>query len=166
MFFFSLDHFCLRFPILLVFSKSNLLLLPIPSVINIFISWISAIITFPSLSLDWFYCSFSNFLTGHLDYKPIFYSMWTKLLLLLYLARFVCMLGHFNCVQVFAILWTVAWQAPLSMWFTRQEYWSGLPCPSPPTRFTMQHFHYYSILKFKIPIMFSSCIHEIIYSIF
>ena len=27
--------------------------------------------------------------------------------------------------------WTVALQAPLSMGFFRQEYWSGLPCPSP-----------------------------------
>ena len=30
-----------------------------------------------------------------------------------------------------AILWTVACQAPLSMGFSRQEYWSGLPFPSP-----------------------------------
>ena len=28
-------------------------------------------------------------------------------------------------------LWTVACQAPLSMGFSRQEYWSGLPCPPP-----------------------------------
>ena len=34
-------------------------------------------------------------------------------------------------VQLFAILWTVAHQAPLSMGFSRQEYWSGLPFPSP-----------------------------------
>ena len=27
------------------------------------------------------------------------------------------------------LLWTVACQAPLSMGFSRQEYWSGLPCP-------------------------------------
>ena len=33
--------------------------------------------------------------------------------------------------QVFATLWTVACQAPLSMEFSRPEYWSGLPCPSP-----------------------------------
>ena len=31
----------------------------------------------------------------------------------------------------FAILWTVACQAPLSMRFPQQEYWSGLPFPSP-----------------------------------
>ena len=34
-------------------------------------------------------------------------------------------------VQLFAIPWTVACQAPLSMEFSRQEYWSGLPVPSP-----------------------------------
>ena len=32
--------------------------------------------------------------------------------------------------QLFATLQTVACQAPLSMGFSRQEYWSGLPCPS------------------------------------
>ena len=41
------------------------------------------------------------------------------------------MLSRFSHVQLFAILWTVAHQAPLSMGFSRQEYWSGLPC-SPP----------------------------------
>ena len=34
-------------------------------------------------------------------------------------------------VQLFATLWTAACQAPLSTGFSRQEYWSGLPCPSP-----------------------------------
>ena len=34
-------------------------------------------------------------------------------------------------VRLFATLWTVALQAPLSMGFSRQEYWSGLPFPSP-----------------------------------
>ena len=34
-------------------------------------------------------------------------------------------------VQLFAIPWTVAHQAPLPMEFCRQEYWSGLPFPSP-----------------------------------
>ena len=36
-----------------------------------------------------------------------------------------------SCVRLFAIPWTVAYQAPLSMEFSRQEYWSGLPFPSP-----------------------------------
>ena len=34
-------------------------------------------------------------------------------------------------VQLFATPWTVAHQAPLSMGSSRQEYWSGLPCPPP-----------------------------------
>ena len=36
--------------------------------------------------------------------------------------------GH---VQLFATLWTAARQAPLSMEFSRHEYWSGLSCPPP-----------------------------------
>ena len=38
---------------------------------------------------------------------------------------------HFRRVRLFATLWTLAHQAPLSMGFSRQEYWSGLPCPPP-----------------------------------
>ena len=34
-------------------------------------------------------------------------------------------------VRLFATPWIVARQAPLSMGFSRQEYWSGLPCPPP-----------------------------------
>ena len=41
------------------------------------------------------------------------------------------MLSYFGHVQLFVTLWTVAFQAPLSMGFSRQEYWSGLPFPSP-----------------------------------
>ena len=36
-------------------------------------------------------------------------------------------------VRLFATPWTVAYQAPPSMGFSRQEYWSGVPLPSPPT---------------------------------
>ena len=36
-----------------------------------------------------------------------------------------------GCAQLFATSWTVAYQAPQSMGFSRQEYWSGLPFPSP-----------------------------------
>ena len=35
-----------------------------------------------------------------------------------------------SCVQLFATLWTVALQAPLSLGFSRQEYWSRLPFPT------------------------------------
>ena len=43
-----------------------------------------------------------------------------------------CVLSHFSGIQFCATLWTVACQAPLSVGFSRQEYWSGLPCPPPP----------------------------------
>ena len=36
-----------------------------------------------------------------------------------------------SCVWLFAAVWTIAHQAPLSMGFSRQEYWNGLPCPPP-----------------------------------
>ena len=43
------------------------------------------------------------------------------------------MLSHFTCVWLFATLWTITCQVPLSMGFSRtlQEYCSGLPCPPP-----------------------------------
>ena len=41
------------------------------------------------------------------------------------------MLSCFSRVQLSATPWTVACQAPLSMGFSKQEYWSGLPCPPP-----------------------------------
>ena len=43
----------------------------------------------------------------------------------------VCVLSCFSRALLFLTLQTVAHQAPLSMGFSRREYWSGLPC-SPP----------------------------------
>ena len=40
------------------------------------------------------------------------------------------MLSHSSRVQLYATLWTVVCQVSLSTGFSRQEYWSGLPCPS------------------------------------
>ena len=45
--------------------------------------------------------------------------------------HYVCMLNRFRHVRLSATPWTAARQAPLSMGFSRQEYWSGLPCPPP-----------------------------------
>ena len=42
-----------------------------------------------------------------------------------------CEVSSLSCVQLFATPWTVAHQALPSMGFSRQEYWSGLPFPSP-----------------------------------
>ena len=41
------------------------------------------------------------------------------------------MLSHFSCLRLFETPWTIAHQAPLVMGFSRQEYWSELPCSSP-----------------------------------
>ena len=43
-------------------------------------------------------------------------------------------------VRLFATPWTVAHQAAPSMGFSRQEYWSGLPSPSPIYMYTYIHF--------------------------
>ena len=42
-----------------------------------------------------------------------------------------CCLSRFSRVRLFETPWTVALQVPVSMGFSRQEYWSGLPCPPP-----------------------------------
>ena len=41
------------------------------------------------------------------------------------------MLSHFSPVLLFVTPWTIAHRARPSMGFSRQEYWSGLPCPPP-----------------------------------
>ena len=41
------------------------------------------------------------------------------------------LLSHFSRVRLLATPWTAAYQAPPSMGFSRQEYWSGVPLPSP-----------------------------------
>ena len=49
----------------------------------------------------------------------------------------VCTLLLFSCVWLFATPWTIVFQAPLSMEFSRQGYWSGLPFP--PTGIFLTH---------------------------
>ena len=41
------------------------------------------------------------------------------------------LLSRFSCARLFATPWTATYQAPPSMGFSRQEYWSGVPLPSP-----------------------------------
>ena len=45
--------------------------------------------------------------------------------------RALPVLSRFSSVCLFETLWTIGCQPPLSMGFSRQEYWSGLPCPPP-----------------------------------
>ena len=65
-------------------------------------------------------------------------SLALKLQFVLFSGGGVLSLGNFKVkmkslsrVRLFATLWTVAYQAPPSMGFSRQEYWSGLPLSSP-----------------------------------
>ena len=63
----------------------------------------------------------------HVSHQVIV-MFWNTLLLLLLL---LLLLSRFSHVQLCAILWMEAHQAPLSLGFSRQEHWSGLPFPSP-----------------------------------
>ena len=57
-------------------------------------------------------------------YSHLFQNFPQERLLLLQL------LSRFSCVRLLATSWTAAYQAPPSMGFSRQEYWSGVPLPS------------------------------------
>ena len=45
--------------------------------------------------------------------------------------KHACMISCFSHVRPCATLWTVAHQAPLSMGFSRQEFWNVISCPTP-----------------------------------
>ena len=63
----------------------------------------------------------------------------------------VRVISCFSRVQLFVTLWTVAYQAPLSMGFSRQEYWNELPCP-PPGIFLTQglNSHFLYLLHWQV----------------
>ena len=81
----------------------------------------------------------------------------------------VCVPSHFSSVWLFSTSWTVAHQAPLPMGFSRQEYWSWLPCPlqgifltqeSNPYLLGLQHwqagpYHCHHHFKVKYEFIFS-----------
>ena len=69
-------------------------------------------------------------------YKPVSFCQINPCCSLDRLSPHLCcevmhMMSPFSCVQLFATLCTIARQAPLSLGFSRQEYWGGLPSPSP-----------------------------------
>ena len=73
---------------------------------------------------------------SHFAYRPfsIALHLCSSLLLFVEASQLACAKVHvfmLSCVRLFVTPWTVAHQAPLSMGFSKQEYWSGLPCPSP-----------------------------------
>ena len=57
--------------------------------------------------------------------------LWKFINLLALFYYFVCVLSYSVVSDSFATPWTVAHKAPLPTEFFSQEYWSGLPCPSP-----------------------------------
>ena len=63
---------------------------------------------------------------------PCFTLRYTNLTCLLAPMLCYAMLSHFSHVRFCATPWIAAYQAPLSMGFSRQEYWSGVPLPSCP----------------------------------
>ena len=58
------------------------------------------------------------------------YKVANILFIILYI-KITSVLSHFSHVELFATPRTIAQQAPLSMGFSKQEYWSALPCPPP-----------------------------------
>ena len=71
------------------------------------------------------------------------FSKFTFSLCLFTWVMLLLLLSHFSCVRLCATPWTAAHQAPPSMGFSRQEYWSGLPLPSP----YMSHSYVQKFLK-------------------
>ena len=71
---------------------------------------------------------FSRFCTVGLKMFSLFFCA-----CFLYIIYMLCcaVLSHFSCIRLFATPWTIARQAPLSMEFPGQEYWSGLSCAPP-----------------------------------
>ena len=62
-----------------------------------------------------------------------------------------------SCVRLFTTPWTVAYQAPPSMGFPRQEYWSGLPLPSPSDAL--------ELLLYKTPSLNYACCGPVAFSV-
>ena len=63
--------------------------------------------------------------------RNVFFNVLWNFTGVISLFHYARVLSHLSHVQLFATLWIVACQTPLSMGFSRQEYWSGLPFPSP-----------------------------------
>ena len=71
-------------------------------------------------------------MVGNFTYRKNIFVSYTFLLVTV---RFLSIsLVRFSPVQLFATLWTIAYQAPRVKGFSWQEYWSGFPCPPPGDR--------------------------------
>ena len=90
------------------------------STLHMLVALYVTISSFPSFFLPFFFSPLPPSLPSFLSpLLPSFLPYW----------KWKC--RSLSCVRLFATPWTVAHRAPLSIEFTRQEYWRGLPCPSP-----------------------------------
>ena len=95
-------------------------------------------LNYSSVWTEWFFCFLFVFniceeATKCTSYNLIYIYMYMYINILDYIQHkhVLCCPQPLSHVQLFANLWTVACQAPLFMLFSRQEYWSGQPFPSP-----------------------------------
>ena len=72
-----------------------------------------------------------NWIRLKLDRVLNFQYLQCSVLAFLFKTSIACIYAYMHIVASIVSLWTVARQAPLSMGFSRQEYWSGLPVPPP-----------------------------------
>ena len=72
------------------------------------------------------------------------------------LTAHACVLSHFSCVRLFVTSWIMAYQAAVSMGFSRQECWSGLPFP-PPEFFPTQGLNSHLKLPALAGMCFTTC---------
>ena len=88
---------------------------------------------FPSILVAHFFSSFMSLLKWHVvnDAFPDRSMRWQCLALAIHVHLACMYVKLLQSFQLFITLCTIAGQAPLSMGFSRQEYWSGLPCPPP-----------------------------------
>ena len=72
-----------------------------------------------------------NLISGSSAFSKSSLNIWNFLVHIVLKPEKKVLVAHFSHVQLFATPWTIAHQGPLSMLFSRQGYWSGLPFPSP-----------------------------------
>ena len=138
------NHFILYHPLLLsasvfpsirVFSNESVLRIRWPKYWSFCFSPSNEYIGLISFRMDWL-----DLLAVQGTLKSLLQHHSSKTSILWHSAFFIVQLSHpymkvkvksLSRVRLFATPWTVAYQAPPSMGFSRQEYWSGLPFPSP-----------------------------------
>ena len=88
---------------------------------------VDVFLEFPSFLYD--SANVGNLISGSSSFSKPSLDIWKFFIHIM--LRPACLQGRFSSVWYFVTLWTIAQQVPLSMRFSRQEYWSGLPFPTP-----------------------------------